>query len=208
MNSKPLAEIVNRCTLLLAEIQKRQRAVSLMSSSALSRQLSDRLWEYEQEVRHELEHAQELQAKILVEPIAPPPDYWAEHVNEVFPDHAIDLAPAASAEDIEALRNEVTALREFWEKSRVAPASVGNRQIDAGDTATGAQSDDQAGAPPIPGVDGATWDDVFDWYYSVPRATCGSLQELARAIPAAYGTVKNRHKDYKAEHSDQKSLRQ
>jgi hypothetical protein len=86
----------------------------------------------------------------FLEPVAPQHDYVLERVNEVSPDHTIDLAPAASAEDIEALRNEVTTLREFLEKSRVAPASSEIPKIDAGATSEIPKSDDQAGAPPRP----------------------------------------------------------
>lgn len=87
------------------------------------------------------------------------------------------------------------------------------------DTAPALPSGDQAGEmqsssldlpaePPRPGESGATWDDVFDWYYSVPRAVCENLEDLARLICLAPGTVRNRHGEYKAQHSDKMSSRE
>lgn len=70
---------------------------------------------------------------------------------------------------------------------------------------------DQAGEmpaePPRPGENGKTWDDVFKWYYSVPRAVCENFEDLAKLICLAPGTVRNRHSDYKAQHSDKMSSR-
>ena len=52
-------------------------------------------------------------------------------------------------------------------------------------------------SPPLPGTDGFTWDDVFDWWYRGGRLNYPNLKKLAYAASAAYGTVKNRHTDYK-----------
>lgn len=54
--------------------------------------------------------------------------------------------------------------------------------------------------PPMPGADGYTWDDVFDWYYNVPKSVCKTLSALAQELGYAYGTVRNKHKEYQAEH--------
>ena len=49
---------------------------------------------------------------------------------------------------------------------------------------------------PIPGENGTTWDDTFDWYYAASRATVESLKELSFMLTMAYGTVRNRHYAY------------
>ena len=56
--------------------------------------------------------------------------------------------------------------------------------------------------PPIPGQNGATWDDVFDWYHRVPRYVCPNQKTLAELIPMAYPTVRNRHSEYKAQYGE------
>jgi len=58
--------------------------------------------------------------------------------------------------------------------------------------------------PPGGGA-GWTWDDVFDWYYSVPRSRCNGLKCLANMIGMDYRTVKNRHPIYKAERDNLKN---
>ena len=53
--------------------------------------------------------------------------------------------------------------------------------------------------PPIPGQKNTTWEDVFDWYYGVPRRWCLDLKDLADKIGMAYGTVKKEHSLYKSD---------
>jgi hypothetical protein len=36
--------------------------------------------------------------------------------------------------------------------------------------------------PPLPGTDGYTWDDVFDWFYRAPRYVCPSVSDLLRMV--------------------------
>lgn len=64
-----------------------------------------------------------------------------------------------------------------------------------------AQKVGERGAVPIPGVNGATWDDTFTWY-AANRDTCRTLRDLAGCINAAYGTVKNKHAEYRAQYGD------
>lgn len=56
--------------------------------------------------------------------------------------------------------------------------------------------------PPIPGQNGATWDDTFDWYYRVGRGKCPSLKNLAGLIGMEEGTVYNNHSKYKAQYEE------
>ncbi|MBX2997778.1 MAG: hypothetical protein KF893_04655 [Caldilineaceae bacterium] len=56
--------------------------------------------------------------------------------------------------------------------------------------------------PPIPGQNGATWDDTFDWYYRAGRKKCPSLKHLAQLLGVAVGTVYNKHTLYKAQYGE------
>lgn len=64
--------------------------------------------------------------------------------------------------------------------------------------------------PPVP--DGkkrwkpAEWDQVFDWYYSVPRRMCRDLAHLAKLTNMTIGTVKNQSERYQNENSSKTIL--
>jgi hypothetical protein len=54
--------------------------------------------------------------------------------------------------------------------------------------------------PPLPGLDGVKWDDFFDWWYREGRLQYPLLKDLPELIARDYGTIKNRHAEYKAQH--------
>lgn len=56
------------------------------------------------------------------------------------------------------------------------------------------------GAMPIPNENGATWDDLFDWWYRGGRLQYPTVKDLASAIGKAPGTVSNNHMHYKEQH--------
>lgn len=62
--------------------------------------------------------------------------------------------------------------------------------------------DEPPDMPPIPGQNGATWDDTFDWYYRMGRGICPTLKKLAGLIGMGEGTVYNNHIRYKAQYGE------
>ncbi|MEX1019875.1 MAG: hypothetical protein WDZ49_09470 [Litorilinea sp.] len=54
--------------------------------------------------------------------------------------------------------------------------------------------------PPLPGLDGYDWDDIFDWWYRGGIRVIRTLKDLADAIGASSGTVYNRHSEYKQQY--------
>jgi hypothetical protein len=117
--------------------------------------------------------------------------------------------------DMESTIGEVIATLKrrgfIVDDSPPATLEIPESEDQAGATSEIPKSDDaaqRAGPPPRPGDDGATWDDTFDWFHSVPRSVCRNLNELAKMIAQAPGTVRNRHAEYRAEHSDKMSSRE
>lgn len=54
--------------------------------------------------------------------------------------------------------------------------------------------------PPVPGADGYTWDDVFDWYYRTPRRICPKVQDLAALLGKSKRTVERYKEGYDAQY--------
>jgi hypothetical protein len=84
------------------------------------------------------------------------------------------------------------------EETQTSPSlAAGERSRAKGETAEN--------RPPIPGMDGKTWDDTFDWYYH-NRDICRTQKDLAERIAVAYGTVRNEHSKYIAQHGNIKEM--
>ena len=97
-------------------------------------------------------------------------------------------------------------IREFKRMLGILGQHLPEDKPDAPQPAPVAKPDAQ-NSPPIPGADGS-WDDIFVWYYH-NRDICRTLRDLADHIHSAYGTVRNKHQEYMAEHGNikKKSLK-
>jgi len=79
-----------------------------------------------------------------------------------------------------------------------APSDDAGRVSSAAPTGDARDKDVQRGEPPKPGTDGATWDDLFRWYYR-NRTTCRTLGDLAKAAVFSPGHVRREHAKWKAQ---------
>lgn len=58
--------------------------------------------------------------------------------------------------------------------------------------------------PPRPRVAGATWDDVFDWFYRAPHDWCLTFTDLARMLGYSEDHVTREHGKYKAQYGERR----
>ena len=54
--------------------------------------------------------------------------------------------------------------------------------------------------PPMPGSDGYTLDDVFDWFLRVPKYLCFTVEELAPMVGLSPGYLRRKFMEYKAQY--------